>query len=278
MTLGPLVRGHGDRTIRLASTTAWLALRTASGPATVELRIAGDRLHARGWGPGANTAVERAPTIVGLGRTAAGAAPLPSDGHPIVARPAGSSRGTRIAGTEGVMDALAPAILEQKVTGFEARRAWQGLVRRYGEAAPGPAELGLRLAPTAGALARLPYHGYHPFGVEMRRAQTVRRVASRAGWFEAINDLPLSEAHRRLVGVPGIGPWTAAEVAVRALGDEDAVSVGDFHLSHLVGWALAREPRADDARMLELLEPYRPYRALVVRLLERGGPGHTRHG
>src|SRR3954471_4711011 len=84
MTLGPLVRGHGDRTIRLASMTAWLALRTASGPATVELRIAGDRLHARGWGPGANTAVERAPTIVGLGRTAAGAAPLPSDGHPIV--------------------------------------------------------------------------------------------------------------------------------------------------------------------------------------------------
>ena len=86
-------------------------------------------------------------------------------------------------------------------------------------------------------------------------------------------DLPLPEAYARLLAVPGIGPWTAAEVAVRALGDDDAVSVGDFHIPNLVAWALAGERRGDDARMLELLEPYRGRRALVVRLLELGGPG-----
>ncbi len=76
--------------------------------------------------------------------------------------------------------------------------------------------------------------------------------------------------------MPGIGPWTAAEVAVRALGDDDAVSVGDYHIPNLVAWALAGEPRGDDARMLELLEPYRGRRALVVRLLELGGPARPR--
>ena len=69
----------------------------------------------------------------------------------------------------------------------------------------------------------------------------------------------------------GIGPWTVAEVARIALGDADAVSVGDFHVPNIVAWALAREPRGSDERMLELLEPYRPHRGRVQRLLETSG-------
>jgi 3-methyladenine DNA glycosylase/8-oxoguanine DNA glycosylase len=129
----------------------------------------------------------------------------------------------------------------------------------------------LRLPPTPATLAGLPYYEYHPFGVERRRAELIRRVAARAAWFEGVVDLPLADAYARLTAVPGIGPWTAAEVAVRALGDVDAVSVGDFHLPNLVAFALAREPRAGDARMLELLEPYRGQRARVIRLLELSG-------
>jgi 3-methyladenine DNA glycosylase/8-oxoguanine DNA glycosylase len=60
-------------------------------------------------------------------------------------------------------------------------------------------------------------------------------------------------------------------VALRALGDPDAVSVGDFHLPNLVSFALAGEPRGTDARMLELLEPYRGQRGRVIRLLEASG-------
>ena len=100
----------------------------------------------------------------------------------------------------------------------------------------------------------------------------------RASWFEAIVELPLPEAYGRLTAVPGIGPWTAAEVGVRALGDPDAVSVGDFHLPNLVAYALAGEPRGDDARMLELLEPYRGQRARVMRLLELSGIRPPRYG
>jgi len=277
-TLMPLVRGQGDRTIRIAGGTVWLSLRTPHGPAVLSLRVAADRLVAQAWGPGADDAVERAPRLAGIGRTWAGAVPLTADAHPLVGQLARRYPGVRIARTEAVMDALVPAILEQKVTGTEARRAWHGLVRQHGEAAPGPAELGLRLTPPASVLAALPYHAYHPFGVEMRRAQTVRRVASRAASFEAIVGVSLADARQRLLAVPGVGAWTAAEVGVRALGDEDAVSVGDFHLSHLVGWALAHEARADDARMLELLEPYAGHRALVIRLLELGAPAPARRG
>lgn len=73
------------------------------------------------------------------------------------------------------------------------------------------------------------------------------------------------------MALPGLGPWTAAEVALRALGDADAVSVGDYHIPSMVGFALAGERKATDARMLELLAPYRGQRGRVIRLLEEGG-------
>ena len=49
------------------------------------------------------------------------------------------------------------------------------------------------------------------------------------------------------------------------------MSVGDYHLPNLVGSVLAGERGGDDARMLELLEPYRPHRARVIRLIESAG-------
>jgi 3-methyladenine DNA glycosylase/8-oxoguanine DNA glycosylase len=184
----------------------------------------------------------------------------------------------RIPRSEAVLEALVPAILEQKVTGEEARRVFRGLVRTFGEPAPGPRELRLRLPPAPERLAATPYHAFHPLGLERRRAELVARVARRAAWFEAIVDLPIEDVYRRLTALPGIGPWTAAEVAFRALGDRDAVSVGDFHTPNLVSRALAGEPRGDDARMLELLEPYRPQRGRVVRLLEAAGLRTPRYG
>ena len=279
-TFSPLVRGLGDRTIRLGTGRALWPTRTVDGPATLSLRTAGDTLAAEAWGPGADRVLARVPTMLGLGATDRTLAAL--DGSPAapVARLARSFGAVRILRTGAVLDALVPAILEQKVTGFEAHSAWHALVRAHGEPAPGPATVvdGLRLAPSSDVLARLPYYAYHRFGIEQRRADLIRAVAARAAWFEGTADLPLPDAHARLTRVPGIGPWTAAEVAVRALGDTDAVSVGDFHLKHLVTYALAGEPRGTDERMLELLEPYRGRRALVVRVLELSGVRAPRYG
>jgi 3-methyladenine DNA glycosylase/8-oxoguanine DNA glycosylase len=272
-SLGPLVRGNGDRTIRLTSRRAWLATRTPAGAATLGLTVTGRGLTAEAWGPGAERVLERVPQLFGPGTER-----LVDAADPRVAGLARRRPGVRVLRTGAVLESLVPAILEQKVTGTEAHRAWQALVRRYGEPAPGPQELGLRAMPAPATLAALPYWTYHEFGVERRRADLIRAIAGRATTFEAIVELPFDEGYRRLRAVPGIGPWTAAEIGVRALGDVDAVSVGDFHLPHLVAFALAGEPRATDSRMLELLEPYRGRRALVVRLLELSGVRAPRYG
>ena len=189
----------------------------------------------------------------------------------------------RIGRTGSVLEALVPAILEQKVTGHEARRTLRGLVARYGEDAPGG--FGLRIPPTADVLAGIPYHAFHPLGLERRRAELVRAVAREAPRLERLGAAaggPRADAAAReaayagAAGVPGIGPWTAAEVGIRAFGDPDAVSVGDYHLPNMVAWVLAGEPRGTDERMLELLEPYRGQRGRVLRVLELAGASAPR--
>ena len=134
------------------------------------------------------------------------------------------------------------------------------------------------MPPAPGALARIPYHALHPLGLEQRRSLTLARAAGRAAWLEAASDLPAESAGARLRSIPGVGVWTAAETARTAFGDPDAVSVGDFHTPSLVAWVLAGEPRADDARMLDLLEPFHGQRARLVRLLELSGLRPPRYG
>jgi 3-methyladenine DNA glycosylase/8-oxoguanine DNA glycosylase len=123
----------------------------------------------------------------------------------------------------------------------------------------------------------VPSWEWHRAGVDQARSRTLVRAAGVAGRLEATLALAPAEAERRLRSVPGIGVWPAAEVRQRAHGDPDAVSVGDFHLSALVGWALVGE-RVDDDAMLELLEPYAGHRYRAVRLIELSGVRPPRRG
>jgi 3-methyladenine DNA glycosylase/8-oxoguanine DNA glycosylase len=265
-TVGIHVRGGGDPTMRLIAGRIVRATRTADGPATVALRQVGERIEAEAWGPGADRILDGVPALVGLDDDRTGFEPRH---HPLVAELDRRHRGVRLGRSGAVLESLIPAILEQKVTGTEARRGLRGLVRGWGEPAPGP--FGLWLLPPPSVIAAIPYHAFHPIGVERRRADLVRRVADRAIRFEEVLGLSRDAAYARLTALPGIGPWTAAEVMLRAAGDPDAVSVGDFHLPNLVAFTLAGEIRGTDARMLELLEPWRGHRARVIRLLETSG-------
>jgi 3-methyladenine DNA glycosylase/8-oxoguanine DNA glycosylase len=262
-TLGPLVHGRADRTTRLARDEARVAFRTPDGPAALLLRLESPGvLIARAWGAGAEQALASAAELVGEDDRPE----LFEPRHAILANLARRHPGLRLPRTRRVLHALVPTVLEQKVTGTEAFRAYGSLLRRYGEPAPGP--LDLVLPPTPATLAALPYHAFHPLGVERRRADVIRHAAARA---RALESAPtVSEAGRRLAALTGIGQWTVAEVLRNAFGDPDAISVGDFHVPNMVAWALAGELRADDARMLELLEPYRGQRGRVQRLLELG--------
>ena len=272
LTFAVLRRGHGDPTIRLGSGSVVRATRTPDGPATIAIRADGSRVSAEAWGSGADRLLAALPELVGLADAATDFRPR----TPLLAELARRLAGLRLPRTGNVVEALVPAILEQKVTGTEAFAAYRALVRTYGERAPGPFDLWV--PPSAETLAALPYHAFHPLGVERRRADTIRHASARAPRLRELAVAALDVAYRRLTALPGVGAWTAAEVALRALGDRDAVSVGDFHLPHLVSWALAGEPRGSDARMLELLEPYRGHRARVVRLLEAGGVHAPRYG
>ena len=269
LTLGPIAHGGGDPTIRFAPDGIWRATRTPAGPATLRIRAADAGVAIHAWGPGAAAAVEGAADLVGANDDPTALTAQ----HRLIGELVHRFPGLRLPRTNRPFEALLPAICEQKVAGVDARAAFRGIIAGHGEPAPGPG--GLRLAPAAETLAALPYYAFHRFGLERRRADLIRRAAHLAPRIESASP---EEAYARLGAVPGIGPWTLAEVGRIAFGDPDALSVGDYHLPSLVAWALSRQPRADDARMLELLEPYRGQRGRVQRLLEASGIRAPRYG
>jgi 3-methyladenine DNA glycosylase/8-oxoguanine DNA glycosylase len=272
-TVALVGHGRGDPTIRFSADGVWRATRTPGGLGTIHLAVerGGRTVRARAWGPGGDWLLQRASGWCGALDSLDGFDPSL---HPAVARLAHRMPGMRLCRTSRVFDALVPAILEQKVTGHEARRSWVGLVHRFGEPAPGPVDL--LVAPAPSTLRAVTSSTWHRLGVERRRAETIRRAAAVAHRLEESSGG--AELQRRLLSIPGIGPWTAAEVAIVAYGDPDAVSIGDYHLPHAVTWTLAGEPRGDDERMLELLAPFAGHRGRVVRLIEAGGSMAPRRG
>jgi 3-methyladenine DNA glycosylase/8-oxoguanine DNA glycosylase len=271
-TLFPLQRGRGDPTLVIERDRAVRAARTADGPATLALAAVGDRIEMEAWGAGAERALADGPALVGaLDDWSTFRAH-----HEIVGTLRHRNPGLRLTRTGDLMGALIPAICEQKVTGQEARRAYRLMTRAVAEPAPGP--FGLLLPPDPLRVAAMPSHAFHRWGLDGRRGETMRSVCRRASRIDALADRGLHDAKTALGTLPGVGAWTVAEVARLALGDPDAVSVGDFHVPSLVSWLLAREPRGDDARMLELLEPYDGHRGHVQLLLEASGVTAPRHG
>jgi 3-methyladenine DNA glycosylase/8-oxoguanine DNA glycosylase len=281
LTLWPLRRGAGDPCMRAQRSGAWWrATRTPVGPATARYAARGAEVEVMAWGPGAEWCLAGAPELLGMRDSLEGFAP-----QGLVGRLHHAMPGLRISRSLAVFEALVPSILEQKVAGAEARSSYRGIVLAWGAPAPGPAPPSakgpprpLRLPPEPEMLAATPYWEFHRFGVEMRRANTIRGAASHARRVDGTAGMAPAEAQRRLRVLPGVGLWTSAEVALVALGDADAVSVGDYHLPHLVSWALAGEPRGNDERMLELLAPYPGHRGRVLRLLTHSGVWPPRFG
>ena len=274
LSLGPLRLGGGlDPCVRVAADGVWRATRTAAGPAVIHVaNEAPSRIRGRAWGPGADMVLDHLPTLIGADDEPQALAA----GHPLVTELSRRYPGLRLGATGAVFECLVPVVLAQKVQGRAARDAWISMVRAISEPAPGP--LPLFLPPDARRVAMTPSWAFHRWGVEHRRAETIKIAASYASRLAEAASLPLETARRRLGALPGVGPWTENEVARLALGDADAVSVGDYWVKHQVCWALAGEARGTDERMLELLEPWRGQRGRVCRLIELGGPKLPRHG
>ena len=262
-TLAPL----GKMAARFTHRGWWSAVRTPEGTATVRIsHPRREQVLVRVWGAGSDWICGRAEGWVGL-------ADRPDSfvtDHPLVRRVHHFNPGFRFGATGLVSEALWAAIVAQKVTGREAARSVQALVRRWGEQAPGP-QVGVRLLPDPDRLASLGYYDLHPLGLERKRAVTLLRAAQ---WYDRIEKtaaLPSQQARSFLEQLPGIGEWTSARTVAVSHGDADAVAVGDYHLKNVVAWHLTGQPRGTDQEMMKLLEPFRPHRGRVVRLLEKAG-------
>lgn len=271
--LAPLRRGHADPACRTEPTATWLVANTADGPGTLALRRPDGEVIATAWGPGATTLLEGLPALLGAGDDDTDFRAH----HPLVAELRRRMPSLRLGATGRVWDVLVAAVLEQKVTGFEARRSWRELCRRFGTPAPGPAPAGMFTPPSPRAVQGIADWQWHKAGVDGARRRALLAAAQVAGRLERAVGLGGEDGRALLRKVPGIGVWTAAEVAQRAWGDADALSVGDFHIPSIVGYALLGH-KLDDDGMLEVLAPYAPHRHRVVRYLEASGYRKPRFG
>lgn len=248
------------------------ASRTPDGPGTLQIVQQDHELRCRAWGDGAAWMLDAVPDLVGRRDDPASFQPESRFFWDLHRR----SEGLRLSHYPRVVEQLVPVVLQQLVTFQEAQRGFALLVRRHGEPAPGPLEL--MLQPSARTLTRLSLAAFTPLGILLKQAKTVQRVASRAARLEEAAHMDADACARRLTALPGIGPWTAGTLMLRGLGHADAVPIGDYHLPNQVAWVLAKEPRADDRRMLELLEPLRPHRGRAALLLMRSGISAPQYG
>ncbi len=273
-TLGPLLRGRHDPAHRVDQSGFWWACHTPDGDGTLLVRPRGHGVAATAWGAGAGWLLDQLPALLGDRDDEAG---FDVSSMPLLHEVRRRRPGLRLSTTGLVLDSLVPAILEQKVTGQEARRSWRALLWRFGATAPGPAD-GLRVPPAPQQLLDLPTWEWHRLGVDLRRQRAVRAAASVAPRLEECGTLTHEAALARLQLVPGVGGWTAAETAQRAFGHPDAVSVGDYHLKNLVVHLFTGRPRGTDEEMLELLAPWEGHRQRVMRLVELAGVAAPRFG
>jgi 3-methyladenine DNA glycosylase/8-oxoguanine DNA glycosylase len=260
LTLSALRRGPRDPTHRVEPDgTLWRTALTATGPVTYRIRQQRlDDLLIEAWGPGA---AELADGI----RDELGASDRPErfhPGHPLLREAQRRLVGLRVPATGRLFEALVPAVIEQRVVGVDAFAGWNRLVRSYG----GPAPAGMVTPPSPEAWRRIPTWDWRRAGIDDQRSGTIIRTARHAARLDQTAADP-EAAYRLMASLPGIGPWTAAQVGHRALGDADALPIGDYHLARMTGVALLGHPLEDD-EVEDYYEQWRPHRYRVVRLLE----------
>lgn len=275
-----LVHRHGpqDSSYRLEggpdaqAARHWRAVRTPLGPGTVAISRVSGGVRAEAWGAGREWLLEQVPDLLGNSDN-------PEDFDPadsVVRRLFERHGAPRYGRSHRVMDALVPAVFEQKVTGQEAFAGFGNLLRRFGELAPGPRE-DLRLLPGPEALRRIPSWEWLALPIDPGRSRPLLRAVAVADALERAERAHPDVLGARLRSLPGIGEWTEAEVRQRTHGDPDAVSFGDYHVAANLGWALTNAPWTDD-QMREYLEPFRGHRRRVVDLITAAAGSRPRRG
>jgi AraC family transcriptional regulator of adaptative response / DNA-3-methyladenine glycosylase II len=184
--------------------------------------------------------------------------------HALLRRQVRREPGLRVPGCWDGFELAVRAVLGQQITVAAARTLAVRLTQAYGASIPGSADA--RAFPTPAALADAPLLGH---GLTTQRAHTLRELARAVRNGEIDFDAPssLDRAVERLCALPGIGPWTAHYIAMRALRHADAFPASDIVLRQVA----AGDRRAPmSTRALEALsQDWRPWRAYAVLHLWR---------
>ncbi len=245
--------------LMIGPTEAHWATRTPDGIGSLTMTRRNETsIEAEAWGPGADWLLRQAPRLLGSDDSVDDFTPPPPVRDQWLRKPFLMAR------TDRAWDALVAGVLGQKVQTTKAIESRRLIARKFGEPAPGPH--GGWILPAPETVANLGYSDFHQLGVERKRSEILMTVAREMRRLENLTDKTPAQVAARIMSIRGIGPWTAGMVTATAMGDADAVPLGDFHIPNTICWLLAKEPRGSDARMLELLEPYKGHRWRVIRL------------
>jgi len=255
--------GQHDPTANLVEDCFRKAFFYHGDTATVEICRDSDALRVTAYGPDAEQLLKE--TLTGFAQDD-GYTDFATDDTGVL-RLHRSLPGLRLLRVPWLYETACSVILQQRVRWVDAVREWQRITQRYGS----PAPLGLRAFPAAGTLARVPLFALEQMGIDPRRAKTLLRFAREMTFVRLGAELDFAGLRDRLQRVPGIGPWTTESVMGYGAGDADAAIPGDLHLPRIICYALAGEQNGTDARMLELLEPFRGHRFRIIRLLYAAG-------
>ncbi|GGF36351.1 DNA-3-methyladenine glycosylase family protein [Subtercola lobariae] len=183
-TVGTLLRGATEPTMRFTPNGFWRVMRTPLGPVTLQAESdeRGD-VHARAWGPGAEWVLDALPELLGAGDSWN---ELDLTSVPMLAEVRRHHPGMWLTCTSLVFESLVPSILEQKVTTIEARRSWHYLLRKFGDAPPGPAPEGMRVQPSARGWQLIPSWEWHRAGVGPDRSRAIVGAAALAAGLDRL--------------------------------------------------------------------------------------------
>jgi AraC family transcriptional regulator of adaptative response / DNA-3-methyladenine glycosylase II len=165
--------------------------------------------------------------------------------------------GLRIPGAWDAFECAVRAVVGQQVSLAAGRTLVTRLVARVGPRLARPMDGLTQLFPSPEALATADLRG---LGLVPARARTLAALARAVADGRLVLDGPADEVRAALLGLPGVGEWTAEYVALRALGEPDAFPAADLVLRRVAGEGRALTPRA----LAERAEAWRPWRGYAA--------------
>lgn len=180
--------------------------------------------------------------------------------EPLLAQGIAQRPGLRVPGGWEGFEVAVRAVLGQQVSVAAATTLARRLVQAYGHPLDGMPDGLDRLFPEPARLADAPLEA---IGLPRTRASTLRSLARSCaeGQLDFGAGQRLEDFVQRCIALPGIGPWTAQYIALRALGQPDAFPAGDLVLQQMLG---TPENRLTERQTEQRSQPWRPWRAYAV--------------